>query len=403
MENQSTGLSPEFYRKLIQISSELGFKPEDLLAVMYSESGINPSAFNPTSKAVGLVQFMPSTLKNLKYEGSPEDFKNLAAEQQLDYVKKLIEYIKSVGPLISAAHYYVGIFFPVALSLPGIKQDVKDTAFIEQNPEFVIENGKKYSKKYYDIGKKISADFEQKAYNANPLFHGAVPGAITLADMYRIVERNKSSNKYRQAVQEMQQAVSSPGLLNTSPNQSGLFSGLNNTPAITHPTSSSLFGGLDNSSPAAQPTSSSLLGGLGENTGAKPSSLFSGLESSASLKLLPSHPITIKVYSNNINNSIEFSRVLCAMLDEELESKSFTHTDGNNVEIECNIAGPPAICLTAVKELTNCAVNGFKKATQKIGGINIDTKVKLYKKSKYPPITLTAAKTNYRQFIVKFI
>lgn len=385
MENQSTGLSPEFYRKLIQISSELGFKPEDLLAVMYSESGINPSAFNPTSKAVGLVQFMPSTLKNLKYEGSPEDFKNLAAEQQLDYVKKLIEYIKSVGPLISAAHYYVGIFFPVALSLPGIKQDVKDTAFIEQNPEFVIEDGKKYSKKYYDIGKKISADFEQKAYNANPLFHGAVPGAITLADMYKIVERNKSSNKYRQVVQEMQQAVSSPELLS---NQTNLLGGLNNTSVITQPTSSSLFGGLDNSSPANQPTSSSL---------------FRGLESSANLKLLPSHPITIQVYSNNVNNSIEFSRVLCAMLDEELKSKSFTHTDGNNVEIECNIAGPAAICLTTVKELTNCAASSFKKATQKVGGVNIDTKIKLYKKSKYPPITLTAAKTNYRQFIVKFI
>jgi hypothetical protein len=43
-------LGPNFYPKLVQISSELGMRPEDLLAVMTSESGLNPSAYEEKYK-----------------------------------------------------------------------------------------------------------------------------------------------------------------------------------------------------------------------------------------------------------------------------------------------------------------------------------------------------------------
>ena len=55
-------LGPNFYPKLVQVASELGMKPEDLIAVMVSESGLNPSAYESKFKGAGLVGFMPDTL-----------------------------------------------------------------------------------------------------------------------------------------------------------------------------------------------------------------------------------------------------------------------------------------------------------------------------------------------------
>lgn len=61
-------LGNNFYPKLVKISSELGMSPEDLLAVMVSESGINPTAHEKKYGASGLMQFMPSTLKALNFK-----------------------------------------------------------------------------------------------------------------------------------------------------------------------------------------------------------------------------------------------------------------------------------------------------------------------------------------------
>ena len=110
-------LGPQFYPKLVQIASELGMKPEDILAIMVSESGIDPSNYlgrsqkkDPDSenRGGGLVGFMPETLKNLGFRGKMSDFVALPGQDQLDYVKKLIS-SRSV-PLTSAAQYYVANF-----------------------------------------------------------------------------------------------------------------------------------------------------------------------------------------------------------------------------------------------------------------------------------------------------
>ena len=98
-------LGPNFYPKLVEICNESGIKPEDLLNVTQLESGLNPAAKNPKSNASGLIQFMPKTLKGLGYTDTPEQFRQLSGEDQLDFVKK---YIKSHGSKFrSAAHYYV--------------------------------------------------------------------------------------------------------------------------------------------------------------------------------------------------------------------------------------------------------------------------------------------------------
>ncbi len=195
-------LGSKFYPKLVQVASEVGMAPEDLIAVMISESGMKPSAGNPNGGAVGLIQFMPNTLKGLNFKGTQKEFGALDGEQQLDYIKKYVSNQMKLngGPFTSAAQYYVAKFFPVALQLPGIKRGDPKTVFVEENPATVEVNGKKYSKKYYDAGIKLNPHSEISAYKANPLFHGSVPGAITYGDMMKQIEKNKKTKTYLQAM-----------------------------------------------------------------------------------------------------------------------------------------------------------------------------------------------------------
>src|SRR5574338_479992 len=161
-------LGANFYPKLVQIASEVGMRPEDLIAVMVSESGMNPGAVEKKFKGSGLVGFMPDTLKGLGFKGSWEDFIKLSGEDQLDYLKKLLNNFRSLngGPLTSAAQYYTANLWPVALKLPGIRNGDPKQPIIEAHPETVKDpkSGKEWSKKYYDIGSKISAEMESNAY-----------------------------------------------------------------------------------------------------------------------------------------------------------------------------------------------------------------------------------------------
>jgi len=119
---------------------------------------------------------------------------------------------------------------------------------------------------------------------------------------------------------------------------------------------------------------------------------------------LPKQNILIQISSNDYNNSIEFARVLCATLDEELLSSSYTHTDGSGiVEVECSIPGPAAPCFKAVSEITSLVAEAFKTATTKIGGITVKANCVMNKKSFYQPISISSADTNYRRFLLKFI
>jgi hypothetical protein len=120
-------------------------------------------------------------------------------------------------------------------------------------------------------------------------------------------------------------------------------------------------------------------------------------------QFLPSQNIVIGINSKYYTDAVEFSRVLCTALDEELMAKAFIHTDNINVDVECVIPGPELECFETVKQLTQSLVLAFKQATIKIGGININTKFIMNKKSSYEGMTLHAAQTQYRKFLLKFI
>ncbi len=120
-------------------------------------------------------------------------------------------------------------------------------------------------------------------------------------------------------------------------------------------------------------------------------------------KYLPINHAVIRIASINYVDSIEFARILCSVLDEELIARAFTHTDGNVVEIECSIPGPAKECFEAIEQFTLVTAEAFKKATIKIGGISIKTKLITNKKSHRDQLDLKVAENQYRRFLLKFI
>ncbi len=85
-------LSNGFYNKAIEISKRIGCNPNDLLAVMQAESGISTTIQNKNSRATGLIQFMPTTAKELGT--STEALKQMSPEQQLVFVEKYLQMTK---------------------------------------------------------------------------------------------------------------------------------------------------------------------------------------------------------------------------------------------------------------------------------------------------------------------
>ena len=376
-------LGPNFYAKLVEIGSETGMKPEDILAIMVSESGINPQAQNPNGGAAGLVQFMPQSLKGAGFEGSPQEFTQLSGEEQLPYVKNRIESQMKFngGPFTSGAQYYVSIFWPVGLKLPGVRQGDPNTPIVEEYPQTVTDpgTGKRYSKKYYDLGIKVDPGYEFTAYKANPLFHGSVPGAITYGDMMKQVEKNKKSLAYQHA-------------LTTMKDQTGYQPGTNPPSMVAQrgPTMSN-------------DKSSNFTALLNEFMNTFASAKTDKTSKRTYRKMLPNHDILIQIEAPDHTAAIEFSRILCSALDEELKAFAYPYTDGSKVEVECCIAGPALECLQTVEQLSHSLAGTFKTATKKIGGINISTHCVMNKKSSYQEISLRTADTNYRKFLLKFI
>ena len=118
---------------------------------------------------------------------------------------------------------------------------------------------------------------------------------------------------------------------------------------------------------------------------------------------LPTNDILIEIKATDHDSAVEFAQVLCAALDEDLLSTSYTHTDGHDVEVECSISGPPNECFAAVKQMSEAMSEVFKDATNKIGGITVKTKPVMDKKSLFQPISPRMADTNHRKFLLKFI
>lgn len=112
-------------------------------------------------------------------------------------------------------------------------------------------------------------------------------------------------------------------------------------------------------------------------------------------KYLDKNEYLIKVNSNDLINSIEYSRILCESLEEELSSRTYIHSNGSNVEIDCKVYGNSLLCKKAVNALCNEVANAFKHATK---GIEVETKIITNAQSQLEYLDDKLASSSYRRF-----
>ncbi len=105
-----------FERKVRSVSKDLDVPPEWLMAVMHSESRFDASVKNlKGSGATGLIQFMPTTAKDM--EISIEKIRNMNHVEQLDFVRDYLAGKKRYHDVdfTDLTQLYLAILYPRAL------------------------------------------------------------------------------------------------------------------------------------------------------------------------------------------------------------------------------------------------------------------------------------------------
>ena len=106
-------LTPAFFDAWTAMARRLGADPLDMARIAHAESGMNPRAFHPGSNAGGLIGFMPEILRGLGWTGSPEEFRQLSATDQIPYVERYYQPYR--GLLRNEGLIYVANFLPSRL------------------------------------------------------------------------------------------------------------------------------------------------------------------------------------------------------------------------------------------------------------------------------------------------
>ncbi len=136
-----------FAEKVVKYADMLNTNPDWLMLLMYFESRLNPAAQNSTSKATGLIQFMPPTARYLGT--STDELKQMKGSDQLDYVYKYLNSYK--GKLGTLTDVYLTIFYPYAVGKPGT----------------------------YVLGSHLTEEIAAKIAKQNPIFDYNKDGQIT--------------------------------------------------------------------------------------------------------------------------------------------------------------------------------------------------------------------------------
>jgi hypothetical protein len=106
----------DFLLKVQNIGKKVDLDYKIILAIMYFESKMDPSAQNSSTNATGLIQFMPFTAKGMGT--SISELKNMSAIEQLDYVEKFFMDKKRSGltsKVKSPEEAYLLVFYPIAV------------------------------------------------------------------------------------------------------------------------------------------------------------------------------------------------------------------------------------------------------------------------------------------------
>lgn len=162
-------LSDAFFARLAELGERHATDPALFLDVWNAESGLDPRAENRATRAQGLNQMMPRTLEGL---GAPADFKELAGEDQLPWIERLIAGGERLngGPFRSAARYYHSNFFP-------------RTMYRGDAPTAIV------------VAEGATDPEERAAYAANTGMDPAGKGRITYADLAAFLNLAKNRNR----------------------------------------------------------------------------------------------------------------------------------------------------------------------------------------------------------------
>lgn len=141
---------PQFIDKVRHISEKLKILPEQLMAVMWFESKIDPKAQNSMSGATGLIQFMPSTA--ISMGTTTNRLLQMSNVEQLDFV---YEYLRPYrGRMNTVEDVYLAVFYPAAIGKPDDYQ-IGSNVVASQNPIFDLNNDNQIQK--YEVKQKFLA------------------------------------------------------------------------------------------------------------------------------------------------------------------------------------------------------------------------------------------------------
>jgi hypothetical protein len=114
-------LGPDFYDAWTRMARSVGADPLDMAKVAFAETGMNPRAVDSRSNAGGLIGFMPQILTGLGWTGTPEEFRQLSATQQVPYVERY--YRPYAGYLRNEGLVYTANFLPSRLPRAATSDD----------------------------------------------------------------------------------------------------------------------------------------------------------------------------------------------------------------------------------------------------------------------------------------
>lgn len=106
--------------RIVEVANNVGTHPYWLANLINFESAgtFSPSVQNPTSRATGLIQFMPSTARGMNT--TVEQLAQMSALEQMNWVEAYLSKYKSKG-LNNPTDIYMAVFYPVSIGNPQYK------------------------------------------------------------------------------------------------------------------------------------------------------------------------------------------------------------------------------------------------------------------------------------------
>ncbi len=346
--NAYKSLPDSFWKKFVNISKNIGARPDDLAAIIYSESAFDPKATNIQGGKIvakGLNQFIKGTALAVGMNESEWDnYENIPAEQQLNYIEK---YFRGVGKQIgvdgwqSSTHLYVANFAPKFTKM-------------HDSPEFIIHS------------EKLPDGRINPAYAKNSGLDREKKGFITVNDLTKFVH-----GKIPQEIKDKIKKVES--FENYKPVE--IKPELNKAPESTNDVGE-------------------LLGKLFSNEGA--------LSSIVKQSISEPREYLIKINSDSdFTNKLEYARVTANILRKYAKSEVniYGNNKKNKVEINCIISGDQELSKKTIKNLCKLVADRMDISMNKYGkNIKISIAVLPEFISEYSEIDCIELVKNNRKF-----